>query len=462
MSERAHIYAARGLGILCLAVLGACPRSITDSGYSLTVTPPAASLFVDQSARFTPTLRDRDGNVVPATYAWSSNNEGVATVDSAGVVRGVAPGSAVIQVSTRGVIATASITVAPDNGQTLTVSPAAASLFVDATQRFTATLRDRNGSVIPSSPEWSSTNPGVATVDGTGLARGRTAGSTTIRAQVGDLIAGGALTVGARATSAVLVGAGDIASCSTTFDGATAALLDGIAGTVFTAGDNAYPNGAASEYASCYGPTWGRHKARTRPAPGNHDYNTLGAAGYFGYFGTAAGEPTKGYYSYDAGPWHIIALNSNFAMNAGSPQEQWLRADLAANPTLCTLAYWHHPRFSSGLNHGSSPASQPLWQALYDAGADVVIVGHDHIYERFAPQTPTGQLNMARGLRQFVVGTGGGEDLYAFGTIASNSEVRNNTTRGVLKLTLNADRYEWQFVPIAGSTFTDTGSASCH
>jgi hypothetical protein len=274
------------------------------------------------------------------------------------------------------------------------------------------------------------------------------------------LVAGGALTVNARATSAVFVGAGDIAACGSSADEATATLLDGISGTVFTAGDNAYESGTASEYTNCYAPSWGRHKTRTRPVPGNHEYATLGASGYFGYFGSIAGDPAKGYYSYDLGPWHIIALNSNFAMNAGSPQEQWLRADLAANSTMCTLAYWHHPRFSSGP-HGSAPFSQPLWQALYDFGADVVIVGHDHTYERFAPQTPTGTVDMSRGVRQFVVGTGGA-GLYAWATIAANSEVRNNTTKGVLKLTLRTDRYEWQFVPVAGSSFTDSGSASCH
>ncbi|HXM37552.1 MAG TPA: Ig-like domain-containing protein [Gemmatimonadales bacterium] len=453
-------YLTRGLAIVGVLLLGACPKSITDSGYVLTVTPPSASLAVDGSTRFTATLRDRDGKIVPTAFSWSADNQAVATVDSAGVVRAVAPGSTVIRVSTRGMIANASITVAAD-GQTLTVSPTAASVFVNATQRFTATLRDRNGTVIPSTPQWTSTDPSVATVDGSGVAQGKASGATTIQARVGDLVAGGTLTVSVRATSAVLVGAGDIAACAPSTGEATATLLDGIAGTVFTAGDNAYENGSAAEYANCYAPSWGRHKARTRPVPGNHEYQTFAAAGYFGYFGAAAGDPATGYYSYELGPWHIVALNSNVQMDAGSPQEQWLRADLAAHPTLCTLAYWHHPRFSSGLNHGSSTATQALWQALYDLGADVVISGHDHIYERFAPQAADGKLDLARGLREFVAGTGGA-GLYQFGTIAANSEVRNNTTRGVLKLTLYADRYDWKFVPVAGSTFTDVGSASCH
>ena len=256
----------------------------------------------------------------------------------------------------------------------------------------------------------------------------------------------------------VFVGAGDIANCSREQDEATAKLLDSIAGTVFTLGDNAYPDGTAAQFTNCYDPTWGRHKSRTKPAPGNHDYNTAGASGYYGYFGAAAGDPSKGYYSYNLGAWHIIALNSEISQSAGSAQEQWLRADLAANPKTCTLAYWHKPRFSSG-QHGNNSASQPLWQALYEARADVILNGHDHTYERFAPQNPNGQAD-ANGIREFVVGTGGA-GLYPFPSIQPNSQVRNNTTYGVLKLTLHASSYDWQFIPIAGQNFTDSGSANC-
>jgi len=259
----------------------------------------------------------------------------------------------------------------------------------------------------------------------------------------------------------VLVGAGDIADCTTNADSLTASILDTIPGTVFAAGDNAYPNGTSSDYANCYEPTWGRHKARTRPVPGNHEYNTSGAAGYFNYFGAAAGDPTKGYYSYDLGSWHIIALNSNIAHSAGSPQEQWLRADLAAHPARCTLAYWHHPLFSSSTV-APDAAAGALWQALYEAGAELVLNGHHHDYERFAPQTPAGALDPTFGVREFVVGTGGGEGLFPFGMTAPNSEVRNNQAFGVLKLTLGADGYAWQFIPVAGRTFTDSGSATCH
>jgi hypothetical protein len=258
----------------------------------------------------------------------------------------------------------------------------------------------------------------------------------------------------------VFVGSGDIAVCSTLGDEATAALLDSIPGTVWTAGDNAYPDGRVQDFANCYEPSWGRHKARTRPSPGNHEYNTSGATPYYAYFGANAGPAGLGYYSYDLGDWHIISLNSNISRSAGSPQEQWLRADLASTTAKCVLAYWHHPRFSSG-SHGSSTAQQALFQALYDYDADVVLVGHDHNYQRFAPQTPTGEADPVRGIRQFVVGTGG-RDLYTFTTPIANTEAYNSDTWGVLKLTLYAETYAWEFVPVAGSTYTDMGSGACH
>ena len=260
----------------------------------------------------------------------------------------------------------------------------------------------------------------------------------------------------------ILVGAGDIASCSSSGDEATSKLLDSIAGTVITLGDNVYDSGTASEFTNCYGPSWGRHKSRTRPAPGNHDYRTSGASGYYNYFDAAAGDASKGYYSYELGAWHIVALNSNISMAAGSAQEQWLRSDLAAHPAKCTLAYWHHPRFSSGSAHGSSTAPQPLWQALYDANADVILAGHEHNYERFAPQDPGGRADTLRGIRQFVVGSGG-KSHYGFGTILATSEVRNADTNGVLKLTLHPTSYDFEFVPEAGKTFTDKGTnVGCH
>jgi hypothetical protein len=274
---------------------------------------------------------------------------------------------------------------------------------------------------------------------------------------------------------AILVGAGDIAECGSTGQAATTKLLDAVVAanpnaTLFAAGDDAYESGTLAEFNNCYGPSWGRYKARTRPVPGNHEYLTADAAGYFDYFngvGRAtgrAGDRGKGYYSFDVGAWHVVAINSNCARvggcHAGSPQEQWLRADLAAHPVACTLAFWHHPRFSSGL-HGNLTTVGPIWQALYDTNADVVVTGHDHVYERFAPQSPTGQVDPARGIRSFVVGTGG-NGLTRWGTLKPNSEVRNNDTVGVIKFVLRATSYDWHFLPGEGKTFSDAGSGSCH
>ena len=255
----------------------------------------------------------------------------------------------------------------------------------------------------------------------------------------------------------VLVGAGDIASCDERGDEKTARLLDGIAGTVFTVGDNAYESGRAREYRRCYDPTWGRHKARTRPAPGNHDYRSSGGAPYYDYFGEKAGPAGRGYYSYDRGAWHVISLNSNVAAEEGSPQYEWLREDLAANPSECTVAYWHHAVFSSG-EHGNDPTMAQIWKLLDESGVDVALVGHDHDYERFAPQNYDGTAD-PNGIRQFVVGTGG-RHLRPFVNVQDNSEVRDSNTHGVLKLTLHATSYDWKFVPESGKTFSDSGTAA--
>jgi hypothetical protein len=227
-------------------------------------------------------------------------------------------------------------------------------------------------------------------------------------------------------------------------------------------GDNAYESGSSTEYANCYNPFWGPFKSVTRPAVGNHDYKTTNAAGYFGYFGAAAHGP-KGYYSYKLGAWHIVVLNSSCGQAGGcgtaSPQGKWLKADLAANPTACTLAYWHHPYFSSG-EWGNNTYMQPLVQLLYTAGADVMLAGHDHDYERFAPQNPAGSLDPAKGIVQFVAGTGGSNNT-PWTVVQPNSLVRQNTTFGVLKLTLHAKSYDWRFIPVSGK-FADSGTAGCH
>jgi hypothetical protein len=255
------------------------------------------------------------------------------------------------------------------------------------------------------------------------------------------------------------VGTGDIGQCGLNGAALTAALLDNIPGTVFTTGDNAYPDGTGRDFAECYDPFWGRHKGRTRPTPGNHDYYTPGAQAYYNYFGAAA-NPPDGYYSYRLGAWQIFALNSEISAFPGSPQYMWLRNELTLNPTRCALAYFHHPVFGSGAN-GSNPHMQEVWRLLRDLGADVIVAGHNHSYERFAPQNADGGPDPARGIRQFVVGTGGAE-LTGFPSVRANSEVRNNTTWGVLKLTLRPDRYDWQFVPVAGQSFSDSGSDTCH
>lgn len=257
-------------------------------------------------------------------------------------------------------------------------------------------------------------------------------------------------------------GAGTASACRMK---ATSDLLLGmeLAG-VLALGDNQYEDGALPKFRQSYDPSWGRLKSLTRPAVGNHEYGQPNASGHFAYFGPAAGDPANGYYSFDIGTWHLIALNSNCSRvggcGAGSPQELWLKADLAAHPAACTLAYWHHPRFSSGL-HGSDLAYDAFWRDLYDAGADVVLVGHDHDYERFAPQDPRGAADPVRGIREFVVGTGG-KTHYWFRSPQPNSEVRNWDTFGVLVLTLRSLGYDWRFISEPGRSFADSGRGFCH
>ena len=258
--------------------------------------------------------------------------------------------------------------------------------------------------------------------------------------------------------SGVLVGAGDIGFCGTLGAEATARLLDRFPGTVFTAGDNAYMTGSREEFQNCYGPGWGRHLARTRPAVGNHDFMNGGAA-YYQYFGPSAGAPGSGYYSYPVGPWNVIVLNSEIPSASGSAQMAWLRNELMTKRPACTAVIWHRPLFSSG-RHGDNPDMRDVWRTLYEFDVDLVIGGHDHTYERFAPQDPDGRYDPARGIREFVVGTGGAP-LYEFPNIRPNSEVRG-AVWGVAAFTLGANGYQWQFVPVDGQTFSDAGSGSCH
>jgi len=267
----------------------------------------------------------------------------------------------------------------------------------------------------------------------------------------------------ARAADPVVLAAGDIANCESEGDEQTAALLAANAGSILLLGDIAYPDGSATDFEECFDPSWGAHKARIYPSPGNHEYHTEGADGYFDYFGAVAGDPDEGWYSFDLGAWHIVSLNSNCdeigGCGSSSAQGQWLAADLAANPSTCTLAYWHHPRFSSSTKHGSDDEYEDLWEILDAHDADLVLVGHDHGYERFAPQDKDGVAS-ANGIREFVVGTGGAER-YDQGDSEPNSQLRDDSSWGVLKLTLHPAGYDWQFLAVPGDDLDDSGSASC-
>jgi hypothetical protein len=284
------------------------------------------------------------------------------------------------------------------------------------------------------------------------------------------------ITAPARAADPLVAAAGDIACSSLPTNSqscqqqATSDLMLGqpLAG-VLMLGDGSYEDGTLAQYQSFYDPTWGRFKSITHPATGNHEYQTPDAQGYFQYFGAAAGDPRLGYYSYDIGTWHMIVLNSNcykFAGGCGAntAQVKWLHNDLATHPNACTLAYWHHPHFTSGFSaddNGGHNVTTAFWNELYNAGADVVLNGHDHDYERFGLQDPEGEPDPGYGVREFVVGTGG-RSHSSFPSPTLNSEVRNGVTYGVLFLTLHRASYDWKFVSIPGSTFTDSGSGFCH
>jgi hypothetical protein len=262
---------------------------------------------------------------------------------------------------------------------------------------------------------------------------------------------------------AVFVGAGDIAIANG-HDDATAKLIETIGGDVFTLGDDAYPNGSPENF-KVFDRTWGRFAGYIHPAPGNHEYMTPGAAGYFQYFGEAAGIPGQGYYTFTLGGWRIVSLNSNYefgvGVEAGSAQAVWLQGLLAQDTHKCTLAYWHHPLFSSGQN-GDYRGMRAIFDILYNANADVVLNGHDHLYERFGPQTADGRPDPARGIREFIVGTGGVNPDYRFVTTKPNSEQRITGQNGVLKLTLLADSYQWEFVTAPNGAITDNGTGQCH
>lgn len=241
-------------------------------------------------------------------------------------------------------------------------------------------------------------------------------------------------------------------------------LASGGASAVLALGDVQYGHGGTADYRASYAPAWGRSKAVTHPILGDGDYDNQGAAGYFRYFGAAAGPPNQGWYSFDLGAWHVIVLNSNCShvggCQPGSPQERWLKADLATHPARCTLAAWHLPLFGSNAVRVDD-TSLAFWHDLSSAGAELVLNGNNHFYERFAPQDPSGKADPTLGIREFIVGTGG-RDHQPLDVPLANSQVRNDTTFGVLELTLRPSGYDWVFTPEAGADFTDSGSGTCH
>jgi acid phosphatase type 7 len=271
---------------------------------------------------------------------------------------------------------------------------------------------------------------------------------------------------GATQTQTVtLVGAGDIAGCDFKHDSKTARLLGKIPATVFTLGDSVYPDGTRKQFRDCYDPTWGKYKKRTRPSVGNRDYETSGAEPYFDYFGWRAGKPSRGYYSYDLGAWHIVALNSNCKEVGGcewrSAQGHWLRRDLERHRARCTLAYFHHPLYASGSGY-DSPEVKPFWHILYNHHAEVILNGHAHRYERYARIKPSGARSLAKGIRQFIVGTGGAPGGSQHGPNDPRVQAKKVGAPGVLKLDLGSGFYHWKFVPVAGRNYTDSGRARCH
>jgi PKD repeat protein len=395
------------------------------------------------------------GTGATPSHAYASN--GTYTVSLVVTdARGASSGSA----TTSATIANIAPTVNAGTGG----SVPAAAIFSE-----TATFSDPN----PADGPWNytiiwgdGTSEGGSRTDFSDIAGGHgyaTAGSYTIRVNVTDKDGGtGTATRVVTVTDPVILAAGDIADCTRSGDEQSGAVLDGQQGVVLALGDNAYSDGTLAEYQNCYDSNWGRQKSRTRPTSGNHDYNTPGGAGYYAYFGAAAGDPATGWYSYTLGSWFILSLNSQVDMYVGSPQEQWLRQQLATHPNQCVLAYWHYPRWTTISGRVTLDAVKPLWDALYEFGADVILNGHDHAYQRFVATLPDGTPDASYGIPEFAVGTGGGEGLYQFGPTIPILAARNNTTFGVIKFTLRTGGYDWQYLSGGGGTFTDAGSGTCH
>ncbi len=468
---------------------------IVSANQSNVIVAPTTLMAGPGTATITVTARDPGGNpVAGATVTLAATGSGNTVVQPAtptnsggvatGTISSTGAGIKTISATASGVVITQKPTLTVNAGPvsasqtTVTANPAsieagsgASTIVVTARDAFANPVSGASVTLAASGSGVSLTQPSAAT-DATGVATGALAASSTGTKTVSATVAGVAITQTATITvlapgsSVTFVGAGDIADCGSTDDEATAALINAMPGIpVFTLGDNAYQNGSTKDYANCYNPSWGAFKARTHPSAGNHEYNTSGAAPYFAYFGAAAGTAGQGYYSFDLGAWHIIVLNSNIANDANSPQDVWLRADLAAHPNVCTLAYFHHPLYSSIGGTGSGGAvitsARRFWDDLYAAGADLILNGHRHVWERIAPMKPDGTADPVRGIRTIIAGMGGesGGDLT---NVFPLSEAREGRTFGVLKLTLRSTSYDWQFIPVAGSTYTDSGTGSCH
>ncbi len=459
----------------------AVPASITaGSGSStITVTAKDAGGFPVVGATVTLSVSG-SGNTVTQPSA-PANGSGVAT----GSLSSTVAGNKTVTATANGVAITqkpvVGVTAGPVSASVSTVSASPASIVAGSgTSTITVTVKDAFGNPVSGStvilgatgsgntltpPSGPTGSNGVATG---GLSSTAT-GTKTVSATAGvlPLTQTAAVTVTAAGSTVTFVGAGDIADCGNDNDAATAALISAMPSTtpVFVLGDNVYPNGTTSQFNNCYHPTWGAFKSRTHPSAGNHEYNSTNATPYFNYFGAAAGTPGEGFYSFDLGSWHVIVLNSNISTGAGSAQDTWLLADLAAHQNLCTLAYWHHPLYSSIGGSGSGGAvtssARRFWDNLYAAGVDLVLNGHRHVYEVLAPMKPDGTADPVNGIRTIIAGMGGesGGDLT---NLFPLSEVREGHTYGVLKLTLSASSYTWQFVPVAGSSYTHTGSGTCH
>jgi len=456
------------------------PVSLTAGAGTATVTVTARDAGGNPVAGATVTIAATGTGNVIVQPGPPTNGSGVTTgtFSSTGAgqktISAIASGVLISQKPTLTIVAgpvSASQTTVTANPASIESGSGAATIIVTARDAFANPVSGASVTLAASGSGVTLTQPSAPS-DAAGVATGALAASTTGTKTVSATVAGVAIaqtatvTVLAPGSAVTFVGAGDIADCGSSDDEATAALINAMPGVpVFALGDNAYPNGSTKDFANCYNPSWGAFKSRTHPAAGNHEYNSSNAAPYFAYFGAAAGPAGLGYYSFDLGAWHVIVLNSNISSDAGSPQDVWLRADLAAHPTVCTLAYFHHPLYSSIGGTGSGGAvitsARRFWDDLYAAGADLVLNGHRHVWERIAPMKPDGTADPVRGIRTIIAGMGGesGGDLT---NIFPLSEEREGHTFGVLKLTLRSTSYDWQFIPVAGSTYTDSGTGTCH